>query len=168
MRVRHAPHSFDRRRSALRSSCRSPTTPTDDARMEFEHTFRDVRAEFMENIDIGRGVDPQAYDRLCDLFDHALTPLLTAGRVSWEHHHRQRRFVLACAAGLGRRSSEEAERHGRACVTGEDVEAAARFLVEYWEATCVLPPTRAGKEKEPGGGGCPVRALLQGRPPGRG
>lgn len=133
--------------------------------MEFEHAFKDVQAEFMGNIDLGRWVDPNAYDRFCDLFDHSVTALLNSGRVSWEHHHRQRRFVLACAAGLGRRADASAAKHGRDRIVREDVEEAARFLLEYWEATCVLPPTGGGKENEPGRRTCPVRDLLTGSPP---
>jgi hypothetical protein len=133
--------------------------------MEHEHVFRDIQAEFMENLDLGLSVDPGAYDRLYEFFDSALVPLLSTGRVSWEHHGRQRRFVLACAAGLGRRADEAARSAGHAHVGREELDAAARHLVDYWEAICVLPRARRAQEEDTRRHSCPVRQQLQGAQP---
>jgi hypothetical protein len=111
----------------------TPTTCDEEIPMtaEFENVYAELSIEFGQNCNAS--VTTGATNRLREIFDINILPLLESGAISWQG--REKKYLLACSAGLGRSCDQLA----RGEVTSDNVSEAAKGSVKCWERVCPLP-----------------------------
>jgi hypothetical protein len=108
---------------------------------------QEMIAEFEENCPLQR--DASADATLHELYARNIGALLAQDQIEWEGV--ERKYALACMAGLGRQVYRML--NGRGAVQAAHIVEAVAVELPHWERTCPLPRVNeglaGGGEEEP-------------------
>lgn len=108
--------------------------------------FDDMSREFKDNC--GYELNAAAGRYLQCLYDQNVEPIFQDGTILWAG--REQKFMLSCAAGLGRATHKVVKGENGSQVDARHVQKAAKDLIECWQRVCPIPPRESPSPLESG------------------
>lgn len=106
----------------------------------------DLSEEFDDNC--GFDLTSAAVKYLQCLYDKNVEPIFQDGTILWAG--REKKFMLSCAAGLGRATDKLVREEGGSQVDLRHVKKAAEDLIQCWQRVCPIRPRESSFPVESG------------------